>query len=442
MRYRFLLQFLKVLVYIKRFFWWIGRGVYFVLAKIAAFFTRGYLHIKLAVVLLLRRLGIIGGSGWLLKRDNLQLIFFAILFCTTINQTRLIAKQDLSFIGQKTFAYSLIGGENDTQTEEVLVESKGSGPSYSWKTGSITLGETSGGSSSETERDLSTTVAGGSALSKPIIMPGVTIVAPTNRTELVNYVVVAGDSLSTIAADFGVSVATVLWENNITARTVIRPGDLLKIPPVSGVMHTVQKGDTLGKIAKQYGAATAEIIAFNNLKDDGSNLVKGLRIMVPGGSKVQPSTAVAVSRPVKVTPSGVRVPTPPNSLASPSVSGYVWPSKSHIITQYFGFKHHALDIAGPWQTAIYATKSGTVIKSQCGWNSGYGCYIIIDHGGGMKSLYGHNAQLLVSVGEEVETGQTIALMGNTGQVRGVTGIHSHFEIIKNGARVNPLGYVR
>jgi murein DD-endopeptidase MepM/ murein hydrolase activator NlpD len=133
---------------------------------------------------------------------------------------------------------------------------------------------------------------------------------------------------------------------------------------------------------------------------------------------------------------------PPSSSAGASESGYVWPSGARIITQYYGLRHHALDIAGAWQTPNYATKAGKVITSQCGWNSGYGCYIIIDHGGGVKSLYGHNSKLLVSVGDEVEAGQTIGLMGNTGKVRGLTGIHLHFEIIVNGARVNPLRYTR
>ena len=75
-------------------------------------------------------------------------------------------------------------------------------------------------------------------------------------------------------------------------------------------------------------------------------------------------------------------------------------------------------------------------------NHGYGCWIIIDHGNNIKSLYGHNDQILVSVGDYVERGQTIGLMGKTGNVRGVTGIHLHFEIIAGGQRVNPYGYVR
>jgi murein DD-endopeptidase MepM/ murein hydrolase activator NlpD len=101
-----------------------------------------------------------------------------------------------------------------------------------------------------------------------------------------------------------------------------------------------------------------------------------------------------------------------------------------------------LDIAGPFATPTYAAKAGVVEKAQCGWNSGYGCVIIIDHGGGIKTLYGHHSKLLVSAGDHVDAGDTIGLMGNTGNVRGITGIHVHFEVIVGGVRVNPLGYVR
>jgi len=80
-----------------------------------------------------------------------------------------------------------------------------------------------------------------------------------------------------------------------------------------------------------------------------------------------------------------------------------------------------------------------VIKSQCGWNGGYGCYIILDHGGGVHTLYGHASLLYVSIGESVTQGQTIALMGSTGRS---TGPHVHFEVRRGGVRENPLQYVK
>ena len=194
------------------------------------------------------------------------------------------------------------------------------------------------------------------------------------------------------------------------------------------------------KIAARYEAKPEEIIKFNRLKEDGTDLIVGELIMIPNGIKPQERALANVPR---VSQSAIsRLAIPPRSSITPSASGFIWPAASRIITQYFTWKHHGVDIAGPWQTANYAAKAGTVVVSQCGWNSGYGCYIIIDHGGGLRTLYGHNSKLLVFPGDYVEAGQTIALMGNTGRVRGATGVHLHFEVQLNGRRVNPFGYVR
>ncbi|EKE07008.1 MAG: membrane protein, partial [uncultured bacterium] len=130
---------------------------------------------------------------------------------------------------------------------------------------------------------------------------------------------------------------------------------------------------------------------------------------------------------------------PVSSVATPAGSGYLWPTDAKIITQYYTWQHNGLDIASRVGTRIYATKAGTITVSQCGWNTGYGCYIKIDHGNGLTSLYGHNSQLLVNVGDYVTQGQNIALMGSTGNS---SGSHVHFEIRVNNNNVNPLSYVR
>ena len=89
---------------------------------------------------------------------------------------------------------------------------------------------------------------------------------------------------------------------------------------------------------------------------------------------------------------------------------------------------------------IYASESGFVELS--GYRTGYGNSITINHGNGYKTLYAHASELYVSAGDQVTKGQVIAKQGRTGRVRGITGIHLHFEIIKNGGRVNPLSYVK
>jgi murein DD-endopeptidase MepM/ murein hydrolase activator NlpD len=150
-----------------------------------------------------------------------------------------------------------------------------------------------------------------------------------------------------------------------------------------------------------------------------------------------------VATPVVTARNIAKIAVPPSSRQTPTVSGFVWPTAVHLVTQYFTWQHHGIDIAGgSFSTPNYAAKAGVVEKAQCGWNSGYGCEIIINHGGGIKTLYGHNSKLLVSVGDKVVAGQTIGMMGNTGNVRGRTGIHLHFEVLVNGARTNPFQFVK
>lgn len=123
-----------------------------------------------------------------------------------------------------------------------------------------------------------------------------------------------------------------------------------------------------------------------------------------------------------------------------------WPVKGEI-TSYFGYRsspfggrgtsfHNGLDIAGVVGTNIGAAGDGTVVLS--GWYGAYGKAIMIDHGNGYTTLYGHNSQLLVEVGDEVKKGEPIARMGNTGRS---TGTHCHFSIFKNDIPLDPLIYL-
>ena len=131
---------------------------------------------------------------------------------------------------------------------------------------------------------------------------------------------------------------------------------------------------------------------------------------------------------------------------SPSGSGaMIWPISGEI-TSPFGWRvhpitgdsrfHSGIDIAGDYGDPIRAAASGTVIYA--GWISGYGNAVIIDHGGGVTTLYGHNQSLAVSEGQTVAQGQVISYCGSTGNS---TGPHCHFEVRVNGEPVSPLSYL-
>ena len=120
-------------------------------------------------------------------------------------------------------------------------------------------------------------------------------------------------------------------------------------------------------------------------------------------------------------------------------SGFIWPVSGPITSPFgmrWGTLHPGIDIGVPTGTPIHAAAAGTVIY--CGWMSGYGNLVMIDHGGGLASLYGHQTRVAVSCGESVAQGQLIGYSGCTGFC---TGPHVHFEIRVNGSPVDPLGYL-
>jgi murein DD-endopeptidase MepM/ murein hydrolase activator NlpD len=125
--------------------------------------------------------------------------------------------------------------------------------------------------------------------------------------------------------------------------------------------------------------------------------------------------------------------------SSPSSSGLIWPVSGPVVSGFgmrWGRMHEGIDIAVGYGTPIHAAASGTVIFS--GWMSGYGNFVIIDHGGGMATAYGHQSSIAVGGGQSVSQGQVIGYVGCTGHCFGP---HLHFEVRINGSAVDPLGYL-
>ncbi len=125
--------------------------------------------------------------------------------------------------------------------------------------------------------------------------------------------------------------------------------------------------------------------------------------------------------------------------ATPSAAGFVWPI-SGTVTSGFGLRwgrmHEGLDIAAPTGTPIAAAASGKVIVA--GWQGGYGNLVVIDHGGGLATAYGHQSRLGVQVGDSVTQGGVVGYVGSTGHS---TGPHLHFEVRVNGAARDPVPYL-
>ncbi len=267
-------------------------------------------------------------------------------------------------------------------------------------------------------------------------------IAPRTKTE--NYIVQENDTISTIAQRFHVNIGTILWNNNLTEKQYIRPGDTLKIPPVSGILVTVKKGDTLSKLANRFEADVNEITSFNNLAPE-DQLAINTELMIPGGRppQIEQIRTQIISRTeglnTKQEASLKNTPKPPDLDAKTTPkTRLLWPTSGRVITQYYGWRHTGLDIDGDYNSPLYASADGYVEKA--GWNSGgYGLMILLDHGGGSKTRYAHASKIFIKSGEYVKRGQVIAMMGTTGRS---TGTHLHYEVYINNKRVNPLGYIK
>jgi len=280
---------------------------------------------------------------------------------------------------------------------------------------------------SETKEGIDTLVAttGDKAtlISPEITDPEVVV---KNRDKIIDYVVQVGDTLSTIAQKFGLNTNTILWENNLSYYSLIKPGQTLKILPLNGLSYKIEKGDTLLKVAKKYEAEINKIIDFNKLAS-AADIQIGQTVIIPDGKKA----VVAV---VAQTNSIKNIFTP----AVDSDSKLLWPTNAWRITQYFGWRHSGLDIGNKTGQPVYASESGVVEKA--GWNNGgYGYFVIINHGGGLKTLYAHLSKIYAKAGQNVSRGFIIGAIGSTGRS---TGPHLHFEVQVNGLRINPLNYIR
>lgn len=234
------------------------------------------------------------------------------------------------------------------------------------------------------------------------------------RNGLLSYRIEEGDNLSAIAAQFGISVNTIIWANDIEDSRFVQSGQELVILPVSGVLHVVEEGETLDSIAEEYGVELSKIATFN-----GSKVAVGDTVVVPHARPKTETVAVY---------SGSNLPNLSGYFRNPVDNGWNW-----------GTLHDgdAVDVSASCGAPILAAADGLVISvgSPSNWNSGYGGFVRIEHPNGTKTFYAHNRTNLVGVGDRVSQGNTIAQIGNTGRTYGTTGCHVHFGV--TGAQ-NPL----
>ena len=274
-------------------------------------------------------------------------------------------------------------------------------------------------------------------------------------SEGIIHVVRDNENLQKIAQRYGIKMQPILWANNLVEDSTIRPGQELVILPVDGVLHTVTRGQTLQQIAELYNVNAKDVAAQNKVQ--GNFILAGQELIIPGGVPIlAKGTVVAGTSPsLSFNPSikggfNGRQNPPAQSASKPTVAAQVEPSygvlqmpcNNCFYTQFYHPGHYAVDIQTRGGGPIFAAEDGIVSRADYGWDGGYGNVIEIDHGNGLVTLYGHNKELYVKLGEHVKRGQEISFMGNTGRVYGSTGIHVHFEVRVNGEKKNPLLYLK
>ena len=264
----------------------------------------------------------------------------------------------------------------------------------------------------------------------------------------VTYTVVKGDTPSGIAHDHGLTTA-----------------ELVSMNPDRDILNSMYPGDTLVvsqavsflQVKVTYRRVEEETVPYDTVRTNTSDLSFGYtRVQTEGvagldectydyvfvDGVLQSKTLVERKRVLEPVTEEILVGTKvrPGVTVVPATGGYMWPIPGYtgVSRGFTGvYAHDGMDITAHYGTPIYASQSG-VVTSALYTSRGYGIYVIIDHGGGYSTLYGHCSQLAVQAGDVVNQGDLIAYVGSTGFS---TGNHCHFEIRINGTRINPAPYV-
>lgn len=252
---------------------------------------------------------------------------------------------------------------------------------------------------------------------QPIRMPGVRL---SQTLRFISYTVKPGDTISEIAQEYGVKDETIISFNGVEDARLIQPGRKLEIPTVNGILYRVRPGDTLAGIANNHNVDVQNILDINHLTS--SVIFPNQELFLPGAHM--------------------------NTYAYRKALGtlFIWPTRG-VITSTFGMRrdpftgllsfHNGVDIANSIGTPVDAAMDGRVIV--IGTDRTYGRYILVDNGGGYRTLYAHLSAWTVRRGMRVRSGQEIGRIGDTGLS---TGPHLHFSIFKDFVPVNPMIYLR
>jgi LysM repeat protein len=230
-----------------------------------------------------------------------------------------------------------------------------------------------------------------------------------------SYIIRKADSLASVAKKFRLRQDTIISINNIRNPSGFKVGRELTIPNMDGISHRVGSGDSLPSIAKRYGVDMTKLADANNLTS--ASLKAGSDMFIPG-ARLAP-TALQGFYAIKM----------------------IWPARGRISSP-FGYRanpftgvrtfHAGMDIVVSTGTSVKTIMDGSI--SDTGYNGVFGNYIIVTHGEGYQTLYGHLSAVGVRKGQNVSQGSVIGRSGNSGYS---TGPHLHLGLFKKGTAINP-----
>jgi len=260
------------------------------------------------------------------------------------------------------------------------------------------------------------------------------------------YQVQDGDTVSSIAARFGISPDYIVANNaEIQNSDFLKLGQSMIIPAGNGILHEVRYGETLSDIATRYDVTVDDITSFGaNHITTPDDITETQLVFVPNGKLAPVATPVAQPAPgTGGAPDTSTTPEPGGGIVSRgprSGRGLIWPVVGPI-SSYYGPSHPlGIDIDGynlPG-APIAAATDGTVTFAGGNACCSYGLYVVVMSPDGIETLYAHLSSITVRQGETVSQGEQIGVIGSTGYS---TGRHLHFEVIDNGVRQNPLDYL-
>ncbi|HZG15698.1 MAG TPA: peptidoglycan DD-metalloendopeptidase family protein [Candidatus Bathyarchaeia archaeon] len=257
----------------------------------------------------------------------------------------------------------------------------------------------------------------------------------------VTHTVVEGDTISGIAQKYGIRQKDIYANNpGVTENTLLQLDQQLNVTAIRPlvtvqVMENVEREEEIPYVVQtrnndklpkgetkvvQTGKEGKKLVQYEVIKENGQVVE---RKVLKQEVLAQPVVQI-VERGTKVIPSR-------------GTGRFSWPASGYVSSgfgQRWGRMHKGIDIAG--SGSIKAADNGRVVSA--GWNGDYGNCVIIDHGNGMQTLYGHMRSIKVNVGDVVAQGKVIGTMGSTGDS---TGVHLHFEVLRNGSPQNPIRYL-